>query len=93
MVVYYNVQNIPKQDYRVISHTEKDGEWTGKAFIEHAINPLKTPSKEIDYYLIQGENDEKFYVDANTLLIGFSHHLIHLTNAYIAGNTIHYNRY
>lgn len=91
MVVYYNVQNIPKQEYRIIGHLEQS-RWTGKAMIEHAMKPWTTPKKEISSYEIEGADGTKFRVDADVLKRGFSNHLINITNARISGNEIVYNR-
>lgn len=93
MVVYYNVQNIPQQDYRIIGQLEKDGKWTGKAMIEHSIQPWKYPQKEISSYEIEGADGRKFYVDADVLTRGFSQHRISITNARITGGRIVYDPY
>lgn len=93
MVVYYNVQRIPQQEYKIIGQIEKEGKWTGKAMIEHSIQPWKYPQKEISSYLIEGRDGRKFYVDADVLLRGIMHHLISITNARISGGKIIYDPY
>lgn len=93
MEVYYNVVNIPRQDYRIIDEIEKNGKWTGKKLVEHSMYPWKNvqPDKEVSAYLIEGENGRRFWVDARTLLMGISHHSISITNARITGGRIQYD--
>jgi len=93
MVVYYNVVNIPRQDYRIISEIEKNGQWTGKKLVEHSMYPWKNvqPDREVSAYLIEGEDRKQFWVDAHTLLMGISHHSISITNARITGGRIQYD--
>lgn len=93
MEVYYNTRNLPKQDYCIVSHVENNGRWTSKKMMEQAMYPWKNvqPDREIAYYLIEGEDGRKFYVDANTLLMGMMHRTISILNARVEGYRIKYN--
>ena len=92
MEVYYNVRNIPKQDYRIVAQVTKRGNWTSKKMMEQAMYPWKNvqPDDVVAYYTIEGTDGSKYYVDADTLRMGMLHHMITITNGRIEGNSIRY---
>jgi len=90
MVVFYNTRNLPRQDYTIISYMDKPGRWTGQALIQHSMNPMYTPEREITAYQLEGEDGEVYWVDANTLLMAMMHHSISITNGRVVGYTIRY---
>lgn len=92
--VYYNTKNLPKQEYRIISHLERDGRWTSQKMMEQAMYPWKNvqPDKEISYYEIEGADGQRFRVDGDVLKMSMMHHSINVTNAQIRGNEVQYWR-
>ena len=92
--IYYNTQNLPRQSYRIISHSETNGKWTGKKMMEQAMYPWKNvqPDKEIAYYELEGEDGKTYYVHGDTLKMAIMHHTINVTNARIEGYEVRYWR-
>lgn len=92
--VYYNTQNLPRQDYTIISHLETPGRWTSQKMIEQTMYPWKNvqPDREVQYYEIEGEDGQKFRVDGDVLTKAIMHHSINVTNARIEGYKIRYWR-
>ena len=89
MLVYYNTNFIPKQDYRITSVLKQNCGYDSKTMVEHAMQPWKPlTQKKKSIFLIKGEDGKEFYIDGEVLLIAFSHHSINLTNARISGNEL-----
>lgn len=93
MVIYYNTRNLPRQNYRIISHIERPGRWTSKKMIEHSMYPWKNvqPDNEISSYKLEGEDGSMFMVDADILLQSMMNRNISVINARVEGYRIRYS--
>ena len=92
--IYYNTQSLPRQDYKIVSHMEQTGRWTGQKMMEQAMYPWKNvqPDREVAYYELEGADGQIYRVDGNTLKMAIMHHSISVTNARIEGYEIRYSR-
>jgi hypothetical protein len=92
--VYYNTQNLPRQDYTIISHVEQNGRWTSKQMMKQAMYPWKNiqPEKVVAYYELLGEDGKTYLVDGETLKMSLMHRFISITNARIEGYEVKYWR-
>lgn len=95
MVIYYNTQNIPKQDYRIVSHLMGSDGWTSKKMMEQAMYPWKNvqSDRKVSSYEIEGEDGRRYQVDADVLLKGMLHHTISIINGRVYGYEIQYDPY
>ena len=90
--IYYNTQNLPRQDYKIISHQETAGKWTSKKMMEQAMYPWKNiqPDRIVAYYELLGDDGKIYRVDGETLKMALMHRFISVTNARIAGYDVMY---